>query len=87
MRIKEIQFKLTTNNILKCHRCKKKLIGEEGFIHIKCERDSGYYDGTNNMRICWNCIINLLKDCKEDRKDRKEKYLKLTKEAIIRRLK
>lgn len=85
MRIKGIRFKVTTSN-WKCHLCKKRLIGDNGFIHIRCERDSGHWGGLEHIRICWNCVENLLKECEEDRKDRKSKYLKLTKKAIIRNL-
>lgn len=86
MRIKSIKFKLTTTN-WKCHYCKHKLIGKEGFIHIKCKKDSGWYsDFTSNIRICWNCLTNLLKEFEKDREDKDERYLELTKKAIIRKL-
>ena len=86
MKIKYIKFKVTTSK-WKCHKCKKKLLGENGFIHIKCGRDYGYWSGTEHIRICWNCLTKFLEgECKEDRKSRKSRYLKLTKKAIIRNL-
>ena len=87
MRIKQIAFRLTTSK-LKCNNCKKRLIGDEGFVHIECEDDGGVYNyGLNNIRICWDCFSSFLKEFEEDRKGRKEKYLELTKKAIIRNLK
>lgn len=86
MKIKSVKFKLTTTK-WKCHFCKERLIGEDGFIHIVCEKDSGYYaDWISNIRICWNCLTNSLKEFDIDRKDRKKKYLELTKKAIVRNL-
>lgn len=85
MNLKSIKFKLTTSPF-KCHLCKKGIRGEEGFIHIKCEKDFGHYSGISNVRICWKCLTQSLNEFEEDRKDRKAKYLELTKEAIIRRL-
>lgn len=86
MKITSMKFKVTTSK-WKCHYCKKTLKGEEGFVHIICEPDKGYYwQGFNNIRICWDCLTELWKECKEDRKDRKSKYIELTKKAILRNL-
>ena len=87
MKIKYMKFKVTTCKQGRCNKCKKPLIGENGFVHIKCGKDYGYYGGLDHIRICWNCLTEFLEgECKEDRKDRKSKYLKLTKKAIIRNL-
>jgi len=87
MRIKSIKFRLSTSKF-KCNNCKKRLIGEDGFIHIECIDDGGVYNsGLNNIRICWDCFTTFCGEFEEDRKDRKERYLELTKQAIIRRLK
>ncbi len=87
MRIKSIKFKVTTSQD-KCHFCKKRLIGEDGFIHIIVEKDKGMFpDWLVNMRVCWKCVIRLLGEFLDDRKGRKEKYLELTKKAIVRNLK
>jgi len=86
MKIAYMQFKITASRKWKCNKCKKPVYGENGFIHIRCVRDFGYYSGSNDMRICWNCIGNLLKECEEDRKYRQSKYLELTKRAIVRKL-
>ncbi len=85
MKIKDIKFKVTTSK-WKCHKCKKRLQGVNGFIHIRCGQDYGFWGGTEHIRICWSCLMKFLKESKEDRKDRKGKYLKLTKKAIIRNL-
>ena len=86
MRIKSIKFRLTTSR-LKCNNCKRRLIGEDGFVHIECQDDGGVYNsGLNNIRICWNCFTTFCKEIEEDRKNRKEKYLELTKKAIVRKL-
>jgi len=87
MKIKSIKFKLTTSKF-KCHLCKERISGEDGFIHIICRKDKGYYPSwASNIRICWGCLTKSLQEFEEDRKDRKERYLELTKQAIIRRLK
>ncbi len=87
MKIKYIKFKVTTYKKWKCNKCKKILQGENGFVHIRCVRDFGYYNGSNDMRICWDCLTEFLEgECKEDRENRKKKYLELTKKAIIRKL-
>jgi len=87
MRIKSIKFRLSTSK-LRCNNCKRRLVGEEGFVHIECIDDGGVYNsGLNNIRICWSCFKTFCEEFEEDRKDRKERYLELTKQAIIRRLK
>ncbi len=87
MKIKYIKFKVTTCKKWKCNKCKKILQGNDGFIHIKCGRDYGYYGNLEHIRICWDCLTEFLEgECKEDRKNRKNKYLELTKKAIVRTL-
>ena len=85
MKITYMRFKLTTSK-WKCHKCKKKLLGEDGFIHIKCSADYGCWGGSEHIRICWSCLTKLLEESKEDRKYRKGKYFELTKKAIVRKL-
>lgn len=86
MKIVSMQFKVTTSRWI-CHKCKKPVRGENGFIYIKCVKDFGYYPNyISNIRICWNCLIEFLKESKEDRKNREDKYLELAKKAIIRKL-
>lgn len=79
-------FKVTTSK-MKCHFCKNSLKGEEGFIHIICEPDKGWFSGISDIRICWKCINNYFQVWTEDRKTREEKYNKLMKEAVFRKLK
>lgn len=87
MKIKYIKFKVTTCKNWKCNKCKKILQGENGFVHIKCGEDFGIWSGSDHIRICWECITEFLEgECKEDRENRKKKYLELTKRAIIRKL-
>ncbi len=86
MKITYIKFKVTTCKKWKCNKCKKILQGNDGFIHIKCGKDYGYYGDLDHIRICWDCVENLSKEWREDRKNRKSKYLKLTKWAIVRNL-
>jgi len=86
MKIKSIKFKVTTSNF-KCHKCKSQVKGEEGFIHIVGENDSGMdWGGFHNMRICWNCFTELIAQFKQERKGRKKRYNELFKKAIFRRL-
>ena len=86
MKIKLIKFKVTTGK-LKCNKCKKRLKGVDGFIHIVCEVDSGIFNsGMSNIRICWDCFINILKEVNKDRKNRKIRYRELVKRAILRNL-
>ncbi len=80
-----MKFKLTTGN-WKCHKCKKLLKGEDGFIYIKCQRDYGFWGGLEHIRICWSCLTEFFEECKEDRKYRKGIYFELTKRAIVRKL-
>ena len=87
MRIKNIKFKVTASKQLKCHNCKKDLYGENGFIHIKHEVDSGWGNGLKHTRICWNCLTNFLKEAEEERMYRKANFQELVKQNIIRHLK
>ena len=86
MKLKYIKFKVTTCKKWKCNKCKKILQGNDGFIHIKCGKDYGYYSGLDHVRICWDCLTKCLKEFREDRKYRESRYLELTKKAIIRNL-
>jgi len=87
MKIKNIKFKVTASKKLKCHYCKKDLYGEEGFIHIKHKVDSGWDNGVNHTRICWNCLRNFLKEAEEERIYRKANFQELVKKNILRHLK
>ena len=87
MIIKNIKFKVTASKKLKCHNCKKDLYGENGFIQIKQEGDYGYYQNVCDVRICWNCLTNFLKEAEEERIYRKANFQELVKRNIIRHLK
>lgn len=87
MKIKSIKFKVTASKKLKCHKCKKELYGEEGFMHIYQKGDYGFYQSVDNVRICWNCLMNFLKEAEEDRLYRTANFQELVKKNIIRHLK
>jgi len=87
MKIKNIKFKITASKKWKCHYCKKGLYGDNGFMHFICEGDYGYYQNVDNIRICWNCLMNFLEEAKNERGDRKERFQELVKKNIIRHLK
>lgn len=87
MKIKYIKFKVTTSKLLKCDNCKNKLKGEDGFVHIVGKVGRGFFGGFENIRICWDCFLNLLNEFEEGRKNRVENYKLLIKKAILRGLK
>ncbi len=86
MKIKSIKFKVTAGRKLKCNKCKKNLYGEEGFVHIVSGNDYGYWGGSENIRICWNCITEFLKEAEEERRYSKANFQELVKRNIIRNL-
>ena len=86
MKIKNIKFKVTASKKLKCNKCKKNLYGEEGFIHIKQEGDYGFYQSVDNVRICWNCVVEFLKEAEEERIYGKANFQELVKRNIVRHL-
>ncbi len=86
MKIEKIDYKITTTDKLKCHRCKKAIDGKEGYIKITTKRERGYnqFGGTDGMlRICWGCFEKSLKDIFKNRENREENYNKLLKRRIL----
>ena len=83
MNLKSIKFKVTASKKWKCWKCKEELYGEKGFIHIV---DSDFWRNSGNTRICLNCFGELLKEIEEDKKNRKERFVKLLKRNIIKHL-
>lgn len=81
-----MRFKVTTAK-MKCHFCKNYLKGEEGFIHIRCKPDFGWFNSVSDIKICWKCINSFFQIWTKDRKTKEKKYNKLVKDAIFRKLK
>ena len=80
-----MKFKVTASKKWKCRKCKKNLHGEEGFIDVN--RFGQYMWEDMNIKTCWDCFKNTLKDIREDRKKRKKRFSRLLKINIIRHLK
>ncbi len=89
MKIKHIKFKITTNKILKCNKCKTLLKDkkEEGFVQIYIGQSGWSYYNDIKLNICWDCFTEFKEECKEDRNYRKANYNKAMKKAILRNLK
>jgi len=88
MKLKDIQFKVTSSKKLSCGVCKDNLFGEEGFVKIRIKKVGGwgYYSNPHLINICWKCFMALVVNLKEDRKGRKKKFETLLKKQIIRKL-
>lgn len=78
-----IKFKVTASKKLKCMKCKKYLYGEEGFVDVT---GYNYWRNQEHSRICWNCFTGSLEEMKEDRKNKKERFVELVKRNIVRHL-
>lgn len=86
MKIEKIDYKVTTTDKLKCHKCKKVIDGKEGYIKITTKRERGYnpLGGHNGMlRICWGCFEKSLENIFKDRKNREKTYDKVLKRRIL----
>ncbi len=87
MKITHIKFKVSAGTSWNCHKCKKKVRGQDGFIEQLIDDDYGWSSLNHTIvRICWNCFQEFLEQCSLDRKLRKENYRELEKKAIIRNL-
>ena len=85
MKIKKIEYKLSTTNTFKCHKCGEKIEGKEGYLKMSFERTRGYFPlGERSLIIiCWKCFDNLTKEVNFKRKTRKEDYDRLLRKRIL----
>lgn len=89
MKIKKIEYKLSTTDKLNCHKCGNSIDGKEGCINMSFERTRGYFPlGDRSMLlICWNCFSQVIQEVNKARKTRIEDYQRLLKRRIIMNLK
>jgi DNA-directed RNA polymerase subunit RPC12/RpoP len=80
-----IKFKLTTRKYLKCHRCKERINGKEGFVENNFI-NGGRYDEVTRLFFCLKCWDNLTEEIKADRSNKEENYKTLLKKQILRKL-
>ena len=84
MKIKDIQFKVSAGKKVLCNLCRKSVFGEDGYIKI---RYLGRYCGDkSDTIICWKCFALFLVDMKEQRKNRKQRFIELLKKQMFRKL-
>ena len=88
MKIKEISFKITTSERLKCNKCHGNIIGKEGYVKLSLlnPETPDYWTTDFFLKLCHNCLEEIINDYLKKRKTVKEDYQLLLKKNIIKKL-
>ena len=86
MKIKAIEYRLTTTDKLICDKCKQLINGKEGYLKISFIRERRAYQILTTdffIKICNNCSEKAIENYQAGRKTRIEDWRKLLKKRIL----